>query len=42
MSRRDPDAPYAQAWRADRDGQLAAAVSSGVVYDNLEEREEFL
>ena len=37
----DPDAPYAQAWRADRDAQLGAAVSAGVVYDGLEEREEF-
>ena len=36
-----PNAPYAQAWRADRDAQLGAAVSSGVVYDNLAERERF-
>ena len=37
----DPAAPYAQAWQADRDAQLGAAVSAGVVYDGLEEREEF-
>ena len=36
-----PDAPSARAWRADRDAQLGAAVSAGVVYDGLEEREEF-
>ena len=33
--------PYAQAWRADRDAQLATAVSTQVVYENLEEREAF-
>ena len=36
-----PSAPYAQAWRADRDTQLATAVSTQVVYDSLEEREAF-
>ena len=35
----DPDAPYAQAWRADRDAQLAAAVSAEVAYENLEPRQ---
>ena len=37
----DATAPYAQAWRADRDAQLATAVSTQVVYENLEEREAF-
>ena len=36
----DPDAPYAQAWRADRDAQLAAAVSAEVAYENLEPRQD--
>ncbi len=37
----DPTAPAAQAWRANRDAQLATAVSTQVVYDNLAEREQF-
>ena len=37
----DDTTPAAQAWRANRDAQLATAVSTQVVYDNLEEREEF-
>ena len=36
----DPDAPYAQAWRADRDAQLAAAVASEMTYENLEPRQD--
>lgn len=35
-----PDAPYAQAWRADRNAQLAAAVSAGIAYENLEPRQD--
>lgn len=37
----DPTAHTAQAWRANRDAQLATAVSSQVVFDSLEEREAF-
>ena len=37
----DPTTEVAQAWRANRDAQLATAVSSQVVYDSLEEREAF-
>ena len=37
----DPTTPAAQAWRANRDAQLATAVSTQVVYDSLEEREAF-
>ena len=37
----DPTTTAAQAWRANRDAQLATAVSTRVVYDGLEEREEF-
>lgn len=37
----NPNTPAAQAWRANRDAQLAAAVSTQVVYDSLEEREAF-
>ena len=37
----DPTTPAAQAWWASRDAQLATAVSTQVVYDSLEEREEF-
>ena len=37
----DPTTPAAQAWRANRDAQLATAVSTQVVYDNLDEREAF-
>ena len=37
----DPTTPAAQAWRANRDAQLATAVSTQVVYDNLAEREAF-
>ena len=36
----DPDAPYAQAWRADRDAQFAAAVASEMTYENLEPRQD--
>lgn len=36
----DPDAAYAQAWRADRDAQLAAAVTSEITYENLEQRQD--
>jgi len=36
----DPDAPYAQAWRDDRDAQLAAATTSEVVYQNVDDRED--
>ena len=36
----DPDARYAQAWRADRDAQLAAAVTSEITYENLEARQD--
>ena len=36
----DPDTPYAQAWRADRDAQLAAAVTSEITYENLEQRQD--
>ena len=36
----DPDAPYAQAWRADRDAQFAAAVASELTYENLEPRQD--
>ena len=36
----DPAAPYAQAWAADRDAQLAAAVTSEVTYENLEPRQD--
>ena len=36
----DPTAPYALAWRDDRDAQLAAATSAEVVYQNVEERED--
>lgn len=35
----DPNTNAAQAWRANRDAQLATAVSTQVVYDNLDERE---
>ena len=35
---RDPAAPYAQAWRADRDAQLAAATSAAVAYEHLDAR----
>ncbi len=37
---RDDDAPYAHAWRADRDAQLAAATSAEVVYGNVDDRED--
>lgn len=37
----DPTTEVAQAWRANRDAQLATAVSSQVVYDSLAEREAF-
>ena len=37
----DPTTESAKAWRANRNAQLATAVSTQVVYDNLEEREEF-
>ena len=37
----DPSTEAAQAWRANRDAQLATAVSTQVVYDNLADREEF-
>ena len=37
----DPTTEAAQAWRANRDAQLATAVSTQVVYDSLEEREAF-
>ena len=37
----DPTTEAAQAWRANRDAQLATAVSTQVVYDGLEEREAF-
>lgn len=37
----DPNTPAAQAWRANRDAQLATAVSTQVVYDSLAEREAF-
>ena len=37
----DPTTTAAQAWRANRDAQLATAVSTQVVYDSLAEREEF-
>ena len=36
----DPTAPYAQAWRDDRDAQLAAATSAEVVYQNVDDRED--
>ena len=36
----DTDPPSAEAWRADRDAQLAAATGAGTIYDNLDEREE--
>ena len=35
-----PDEPYAQAWEADRDAQLAAAVTAEMTYENLEPRQE--
>lgn len=35
-----PDEPYALAWAADRDAQLAAATSAEVVYGNVDERED--
>ena len=35
-----PDEPYAQAWAADRDAQLAAAVTAETTYENLEPRQE--
>ena len=35
-----PDEPYAQAWEADRDAQLAAAVASEMTYENLEPRQD--
>ena len=35
-----PDDPYARAWAADRDAQLAAATSAEVVYGNVNERED--
>ena len=35
-----PDEPYAQAWEADRDAQLAAATSAEVVYGNVDQRED--
>ena len=35
-----PDEPYAQAWAADRDAQLAATVTAEVTYENLEPRQE--
>ena len=35
-----PDAPYARAWEADRDAQLAAATSAEVVYENVDRRED--
>ena len=35
-----PDEPYAQAWEADRDAQLAAATSAEVVYGNVNDRED--
>ena len=37
----DPNTEAAQAWRANRDAQLATAVSTQVVYDSLAEREAF-
>lgn len=37
----DPTTHAAQAWRANRDAQLATAVSTQVVYDSLAEREAF-
>ena len=37
----DPTTTAAQAWRANRNAQLATAVSTQVVYDSLEEREAF-
>ena len=37
---RSPDAPYAHAWRADRDAQLAATTTSEIVYENLDHRQE--
>ena len=37
----DPTTEAAQAWRANRDAQLATAVSTQVVYDSLEERGAF-
>ena len=36
----DPEAPYAQAWRADQDAQLAAAVTSEITYENLAQRQD--
>jgi hypothetical protein len=36
----DPDAPYAHAWRADQEAQLAAAVASEITYENLEQRQD--
>ena len=36
----DPAAPYAQAWAADRDAQLAATVTAEVTYENLEPRQD--
>lgn len=35
-----PTEPYAQAWAADRDAQLAAAVTSELTYENLEPRHD--
>ena len=35
-----PDEPYALAWAADRDAQLAAATSAEVVYGNVDQRED--
>lgn len=35
------DSNHAQAWRAARDAQLATAVSTQVVFDGLDEREDF-
>ena len=37
---RNPDAPYARAWRTDRDAQLAAATGAEVVYGHLDARED--
>ena len=37
---RNPDAPYARAWRTDRDTQLAAATGAEVVYGHLDARED--
>ena len=34
------DPPAAEAWRANRDAQLAAATSAGTIYDNLDDRED--